>query len=48
LALLSALEQLGKRGRAVVVLRFWEDLSVEATAAALGCSTGNVKVVSVD
>jgi hypothetical protein len=25
------------------VLRFWEDLSVEATAAALGCSTGNVK-----
>jgi RNA polymerase sigma-70 factor (sigma-E family) len=43
LALLSALDQLGKRGRAVVVLRFWEDLSVEATAAALGCSTGNVK-----
>jgi RNA polymerase sigma-70 factor (sigma-E family) len=43
LALLSALDQLGARARAVVVLRFWEDLSVEATAAALGCSTGNVK-----
>jgi RNA polymerase sigma-70 factor (sigma-E family) len=43
LALMAALDQLGKRARAVVVLRFWEDLSVEATAAALGCSTGNVK-----
>ena len=43
LALLSALDQLPARARAVVVLRFWEDLSVEATAAALGCSTGNVK-----
>jgi RNA polymerase sigma-70 factor (sigma-E family) len=43
LALLAALDQLGARARAVVVLRFWEDLSVEATAAALGCSTGNVK-----
>lgn len=41
--LLAALEQLGKRGRAVLVLRFWEDLSVEATAAALDCSVGTVK-----
>lgn len=41
--LLAALERLGKRGRAVLVLRFWEDLSVEATAAALGCSVGTVK-----
>jgi RNA polymerase sigma-70 factor (sigma-E family) len=43
LALLSALAQIAPRGRAVLVLRYWEDLSVEATAAALGCSTGNVK-----
>ena len=43
LALLSALDQLPARARAVVVLRYWEDLSVEATAAALSCSTGNVK-----
>ena len=43
LALLAALAQLPPRGRAVVVLRFWEDLSVEATAEALGCSTGTVK-----
>jgi RNA polymerase sigma-70 factor (sigma-E family) len=41
--LLAALEQLGKRGRAVLVLRFWEDLSVEATAVALDCSVGTVK-----
>lgn len=43
LALLAALAQLPPRSRAVVVLRFWEDLSVEATAEALGCSEGNVK-----
>ncbi|NUS55879.1 MAG: SigE family RNA polymerase sigma factor [Streptomycetaceae bacterium] len=43
LALLSALDRLGSRARAVVVLRYWEDLSVEATAAVLGCSTGTVK-----
>jgi RNA polymerase sigma-70 factor (sigma-E family) len=43
LTLLAALDRLPPRARAVVVLRFWEDLSVEATAAALGCSTGTVK-----
>lgn len=43
LALLAALAELPPRGRAVVVLRFWADFSIEATAAALECSTGNVK-----
>ena len=43
LTLLAALERLPPKARAVVVLRYWEDLSVEATAAALGCSTGTVK-----
>lgn len=43
LALLAALAELPPRGRAVVVLRFWADFSIEDTAAALGCSAGNVK-----
>ena len=43
LSLLAALDRLPPKARAVVVLRYWEDLSVEATAAALGCSTGTVK-----
>jgi RNA polymerase sigma-70 factor (sigma-E family) len=38
-----ALAGLGASQRAVVVLRYWDDLSVEQTADALGCSTGNVK-----
>jgi len=38
-----ALRRLPKGQRAVLVLRFFCDLSVEATAQALGCSTGNVK-----
>ena len=38
-----ALAQLPVRQRQVVVLRFVEDLSVEQTAALLGCSTGTVK-----
>jgi DNA-directed RNA polymerase specialized sigma24 family protein len=29
--------------RTVIVLRFYEDSSVDETAAALGCSAGNVK-----
>jgi len=43
MVVLDALATLPPRGRAVVVLRYWEDLSVEQTADALGCSTGNVK-----
>ena len=41
--LLRALADLGPSQRTAIVLRYWEDLSVEATAAAMNCSTGNVK-----
>ncbi|MEW1719541.1 SigE family RNA polymerase sigma factor [Streptomyces sp. NPDC093109] len=41
--LASAVRSLPVRQRAVVVLRYFEDLSVEDTAAALGCTTGTVK-----
>ncbi|MBM2618769.1 SigE family RNA polymerase sigma factor [Actinoplanes sp. LDG1-06] len=42
-ALAAALRGLPKGQRAVVVLRYFGDLTVEQTAEALGCSTGNVK-----
>lgn len=38
-----ALAELGPSQRAIVVLRYWDGLSVEETAEAVGCSTGNVK-----
>lgn len=38
-----ALAALPRAQRAVVVLRFYEDLSVEQTAELLGCSPGTVK-----
>ena len=41
--LITALRALPKGQRAVVVLRYFGDLSVEATAEALKCSVGNVK-----
>lgn len=41
--LLAATRQLPAGQRAVLVLRFFDDLSVADTAAALGCSTGTVK-----
>ncbi|HEX4092832.1 MAG TPA: SigE family RNA polymerase sigma factor [Trebonia sp.] len=42
-ALLRALRGLGPRQRAVIVLRFWMDMSEAETAAALNCSVGTVK-----
>jgi len=42
-ALRDALNQLGPRQRAVIVLRFWLDMSEAATAQALNCSVGTVK-----
>ena len=41
--MLEALRRLPPRQRSVVVLRYYEDLSVAETADALGCSTGTVK-----
>jgi len=43
MALTSAMSGLSKRHRAVLVLRYWADLSVEQVAELLGCSTGTVK-----
>lgn len=40
---LDALATLPPRTRAVVVLRYWEDLSIEQVADVLSCSPGNVK-----
>jgi RNA polymerase sigma-70 factor (sigma-E family) len=42
-ALVAALRTLPAGQRAVVVLRFWEDQSIEETARLLGCSIGTVK-----
>jgi RNA polymerase sigma-70 factor (sigma-E family) len=42
-ALLCACRLLPAAQRAVLVLRFWEDRSIEETAALLGCTPGTVK-----
>ncbi|MGV9269642.1 SigE family RNA polymerase sigma factor [Kitasatospora sp. NPDC003701] len=42
-ALLQALAELPPRQRAVVVLRYWEDMSEGQVAEVLACSQGNVK-----
>ncbi|WP_018352792.1 SigE family RNA polymerase sigma factor [Longispora albida] len=43
LDLVTALARLPRQQRAVLVLRYFDDLSVDDTAAALGISTGTVK-----
>jgi len=42
-ALMTALQRLGPRQRAVLVLRYWLDLTEQETAATLNCSVGTVK-----
>jgi RNA polymerase sigma factor (sigma-70 family) len=43
LMVLDALATLPPKARAAVVLRYYEDLSVDQVARVLGCSAGNVK-----
>src|SRR6185295_18289987 len=43
LVLLQALARVAPRQRTVLVLRYWEDLSIEDVAALLECSPGTVK-----
>jgi RNA polymerase sigma-70 factor (sigma-E family) len=47
LTLFEALGHLPPRDRAIVVLRYWEDLSVRAVADLLGLSENNVKIQSM-
>lgn len=41
--LIAALQRLGPRQRAVIVLRYWMDLTEHQTAGMLNCSVGTVK-----
>ncbi|MEU8357093.1 SigE family RNA polymerase sigma factor [Nonomuraea sp. NPDC048882] len=43
IVLRQALARLAPKQRAVIVLRFWEDLTEAQAAEVLGCSVGNVK-----
>jgi RNA polymerase sigma factor (sigma-70 family) len=40
---MEALRALPPRQRAVIVLRYWEDLTEAQTAEVLGCAVGTVK-----
>jgi len=42
-ALLAALRELPTRQRAIVLLRYWDDLSDAQVAAVLGCAPGTVR-----
>jgi RNA polymerase sigma-70 factor (sigma-E family) len=42
ISMLACLRRLPPRQRAVIVLRFWEDLSIQQTAQAMGISPGTV------
>jgi RNA polymerase sigma-70 factor (sigma-E family) len=46
--MIDALSRLPARQRAVIVLRFYDDLGVDQVAAAMGCSTGTVKSQTSD
>jgi RNA polymerase sigma-70 factor (sigma-E family) len=46
LSQLELLRRLPPRQRAAVVLRFYDDLSIQETAAALGCTEGTIKSLS--
>ena len=41
--LLAQLDQLPDRQREALVLRFFEELTIEQTASAMGCAIGTVK-----
>jgi RNA polymerase sigma-70 factor (sigma-E family) len=42
-ALVAALQDLPRKQRAIVVLRYWSDLTERETADVVGCSAGTVK-----